>query len=166
MSSPSLEDLQQQAQATYVYWPLWLLLKQKRIQKLLSETGIDMHPEIQRLRLFKLPLPDPVPIAILPEADVTDSSTLEFDINVRENIVFFLVKRDDTHQLRLLQMAISDRWYLDHACTQFREMTTHHTPTNIMQSALRWVSCHHSLPEQLNWHPIDISQESSDGGWE
>jgi hypothetical protein len=166
MTTLSLADLQQQAQATYVYWPLWLLLKQKRIQKLLAESGVDTHPEIQRLRVFKLPLPDPIAMTGLPESHVSDTSELEFDVDVKGDVAFFCVKRDHTHQFCLLQMAMADSWYLDYACHQFREMTTHHTPTEVMQSALRWVGCHHILPDRLRWHPMETQPEPSPDGWE
>lgn len=168
MSSQSLSDLQQQAQITYVYWPLWLLLKQKRIQQLLADTGTTSEPAIQRLTIFKLPLPDNIPDKPLPQLQINDTDTLSFEVNINEDIASFLVKRDDTHNLRLLQMSHSDRWYLDHACTQFQEMATHHSTHEVAQSVLRWVLCHRDLPATFNWRSDSSSSppESTVGGWE
>jgi hypothetical protein len=167
MPIQSLAELHEQGRHNYIYWPLWLALKQRQVEQHLMQT----QPEIKLLRALALPLPEDIPAFTATSAEPVAGTDFRFTGKLDGNVAVLTCHRispaGQNEACDLLRVDATNDWYIQQAVEQFNLALKSHTPSLVFQAACLWVSFHGTGFPHIQWQTVpDTSQTISDSGWE
>jgi hypothetical protein len=166
MPTQSLADLHEQGRHNYIYWPLWLALKQRQVEQLLVQT----QPEIKLLRSLALPLPADLSTFTAMAAEPIVGTDFRFTGKLDGTVAVLTCTRTTAvgqiESCELLRVDVANDWYIQYAVEQFNLALKNTAASLVFNAACLWVSYHGKGFPDIQWQTIADSQTIFDSGWE